>query len=216
MDVLYADSDLIAVNKPAGLVTTPDDQNIDAVITRLRSQFAELYAVHRLDKDTTGVVLFARNRDAHAVLNSQFEARIVIKTYHMVIAGRPWWRAQTIDAALRDDADQKHRTLADNRAGKPARTTFSVVSQFEHFALIEAVPHSGRTHQIRAHLAIMGANIVEDRLYAELVRVTQPSTSIRRMALHALTISFNHPSTGVKTNITAPYAADFAALLVGR
>lgn len=229
--LIYADDDMIAVNKAAGLLVAADRWDIEAprldlLIQKELPQIAplcqKLYAVHRIDKDTSGILLYALNAEAHRALNTAFQDREIKKTYRLLIHGRVQEEQFTVDLPLRADGDALHRTIVDKRRGKEAITYFTVLETFRQFSLLEARPVTGRTHQIRAHLAAAGYPIVCDSLYgsgkpvllSELkqrwhgdVYTEQPL--IRRLALHAYQLEGVHPRTSEPFSFTAEYAKDF-------
>ena len=229
--LIYADDDMIAVNKAAGLLVAADRWDIEAprldlLIQKELPQIAplcqRLYAVHRIDKDTSGILLYALNAEAHRALNTAFQERKIKKTYRLLIHGRVPEEQFTVDLPLRADGDALHRTVVDKRRGKEAITHFTVLETFRQFSLLEARPVTGRTHQIRAHLAAAGYPIVCDSLYgsgkpvllSELkqqwhgdVYTEQPL--IRRLALHAYQLEGLHPRTREPFSFTAEYAKDF-------
>ena len=229
--LIYADEDMIAVNKAAGLLVAADRWDIEAprldlLIQKELPQIAplcqKLYAVHRIDKDTSGILLYALNAEAHRALNTAFQDREIKKTYRLLIHGRVQEEQFTVDLPLRADGDALHRTIVDKRRGKEAITHFTVLETFRQFSLLEARPVTGRTHQIRAHLAAAGYPIVCDSLYgsgkpvllSELkqrwrgdVYAEQPL--IRRLALHAYQLEGIHPRTSEPFSFTAEYAKDF-------
>ena len=229
--LIYADEDMIAVNKAAGLLVAADRWDIEAprldlLIQKELPQIAplcqKLYAVHRIDKDTSGILLYALNAEAHRALNTAFQDREIKKTYRLLIHGRVQEEQFTVDLPLRADGDALHRTIVDKRRGKEAITHFTVLETFRQFSLLEARPVTGRTHQIRAHLAAAGYPIVCDSLYgsgkpvllSELkqrwhgdVYTEQPL--IRRLALHAYQLEGVHPRTSEPFSFTAEYAKDF-------
>jgi RluA family pseudouridine synthase len=165
--------------------------------------------VHRLDKDTSGVLVLARNADAHRSLNTQFSEQRVRKVYHAIVMGTPSWMKKSIQLPLRTNVGRRKRTVVDPQRGKPAATTFSLLSVFESCALLEALPETGRTHQIRAHLYSLGFPVLADPLYGP----GKPSIYISRLALHAHILSFQHPQTGIAVSFTAAYPDDFKLAL---
>ena len=229
--LIYADEDMIAVNKAAGLLVAADRWDaevprLDVLIQKELPQIApscnKLYTVHRIDKDTSGILLYALNAEAHRALNTAFQNREIKKTYRLLIHGRVSEERFTVDLPLRADGDALHRTVVDKRRGKEAVTHFTVLETFRQFSLLEANPVTGRTHQIRAHLAAAGYPIVCDSLYgsgkpvllSELkqrwhgdVYTEQPL--IGRLALHAYQLEGFHPRTGEPFSFTAEYAKDF-------
>lgn len=211
--ILYVDSDLLVVNKPAGLPVLPDGYLPEAPFLKglLQAEHGPLWVVHRLDKDTSGVVVLARNAPAHRSLNIQFEKRQVSKVYHALAMGAPSWESQSVTLPLRVDADRRHRTAVDNRGGKPAATDLRILERFSASVLVEAQPHTGRTHQIRVHLAAVGLPILADSLYGGRSAESDAGPLIDRLALHAWRLSFTHPTSGQAAAFEAAYPDDFAA-----
>lgn len=226
--VIWHDDALLVVNKPAGLPTLVDgyDPQAPFLVGILKKEWSPLWVVHRLDRQTSGIIIFARSAQAHRELNTQFEKRLAQKTYHALVVGSPTWSEKSITYPLRPDGDRKHRTIVDARSGKSAQTDISVLERFGGYTLVAAMPRSGRTHQIRAHLAACGYPIFMDSLYSakgqssgqlavstKTAAQTNPLNSLKRLALHALEISFIHPLTQQEMRFCAPYAQDFSSAI---
>ena len=223
---------MLVVSKPAGLLSLPDGYVADApdLLAVLQPTFGKLWIVHRLDRETSGVVALARNEQTHEALNSQFENRQVTKVYHALVNGNPVWNERSISAPLRVDADRHHRTLIDMDEGKPAETSFKVLERFgrstRRYTLVEARPLTGRTHQIRVHLAALGVPVAVDTLYgtqtpillSDIKRsyrgdVEEERPLLNRLGLHAYQLTLQHPLTGQSMTFEAPYPKDFTATL---
>lgn len=220
--LLFRDSALLVVNKPAGLPTLVDGYHPDApyLAGLIKKVYGPLWTVHRLDRDTSGVIVFALNAEAHRSLNIQFEQRRTLKVYHALVIGAPGWDQISVRQPLRANGDRKHRTVVDHHRGKPAHTDLRVLRRFEGYTLIEAVLHTGRTHQVRAHLAEIGFPIVGDMLYqlrggsvVDPVSTTNESPICSRTALHAWVLDIRHPDDERMLHFEAPYPEDFAAAL---
>lgn len=229
MDILFQDDALLVINKPAGLSTLPDgyDSSLPHVKGVLEPHLGRLWIVHRLDKATSGVLLLARSAEAHKNLNTQFERHQVTKVYHALVFGLPTWREKTVTLPLRTNGDRQHRTVVDQEAGKSAITHLRVLERFARHCLLQAVPETGRTHQIRAHLSALDLFILGDRLYANrnprnfenrLESLPQEDESMKllagSMALHARSLEVKHPISGERLKISAPYPETFIAELL--
>jgi len=213
MDILYQDDSVIVVNKPSGLLTIRDGYNPDlpTVKALLEDKFGRCWIVHRLDKETSGVLIVARNEVAHRTLNLAFENRQIQKIYHSIIIGVPTENEFVINQPLKVDGDRKHRTVVDIEKGKPARSAISVIELFENHALVSIKPVTGYTHQIRAHLSASGYPLLGDRLYRK--PNSSQSDLIDRTALHAYQITFIHPVTNSTITVEANYPEDFRIAL---
>lgn len=209
--VLFCDQVLLVVDKPAGLLSVPDGYDPDKPYLRslLEPAYGPLWIVHRLDKDTSGVVVLARSAAAHRELNSQFSSNQVNKIYHAIVTGLPPWQEKTIQAPLRTNVGRRKRTVVDPQRGKPAATTFYLLTPLRGHALLAAHPATGRTHQVRAHLYSLGYPLLGDPLYGP----GEPSEYLQRAALHAQLLAFQHPHTAETVSFTAPYPADFKLAL---
>lgn len=225
--VIYKDSDIVVLSKAPGLLVAadrwdPDASRLDVLATKeLCADGERLFAVHRIDKDTSGLVIYARNEEAHRKLSMAFENREVEKTYHALVYGRPDWDELDVDVPLRADGDLKHRTIKDKKDGKASKTHFRYLGACGPYSWIEAKPLTGRTHQIRVHLALSGLTIVCDPLYgkSDPLLLSKIKRSWRgdefaerpildRLALHAWKMRVAHPVTGEMMEFTAPYPRD--------
>ena len=209
--IIFADTSLLVINKPAGVLSIPDgyDHTVPYIGRILEPSYGRLWVVHRLDKDTSGVMVFARNAEPHCSLNTQFAEHQVSKTYHAIIPGTPEWEEKVIEIPLRTNVGRRNRTAVDIANGKHALTRFRVLERYPGHTLLEAKPETGRTHQIRAHLYDLGFAIMSDPLYG----YGDISPLMPRLALHARTLSFWHPSTGRMRSFQAPYPQDFEKTL---
>lgn len=212
-NVIYKDSHIIVINKPAGLSVLPEGWEPEApyLMKQLEETLGTVWVVHRLDKFTSGVIVFALTADAHRSLNIQFEKHTVEKVYRAITVGVPGWKERVTKFPLRVNVGHKHRTMVDNRNGVRAETRFRVLNYVqispemaEGVALVEASPMTGRTHQIRVHAYALGFPLLGDTLYSS------PETKIiTRPALHAYSLSFDHPESNERVKFVAPYPADF-------
>lgn len=209
---LYEDSSILVINKPAHLPVLPDGWEPDApyLAKIIQATHPQGLVVHRLDKITSGVLVFALTPEAHRILNKQFELHANKKIYHTICGGNPKWDEHTARHKLRVNVGHSHRTVVDNGKGKPSETRFRVLQRFLNApcALLEAIPATGRTHQIRVHAYALGYPLLGDTLYS-----APPTDLINRPALHAYSLGITHPESGEWITFTAPYPEDFQAVL---
>ncbi len=210
MEILYTDDHLIILNKPAGLPVLPDGWDKDApyLVKMLEAEYGRIWIVHRLDKVTSGVMVFARDAETHRALNMQFERHEAHKVYHAIMEGAPKWTEKVTRFPLRVNVGHKHRTVVDDRHGKPSETRFRLLEQYQAAAWVEASPLTGRTHQIRVHAQALGHPLVGDVLYG-----ASATDVIARPALHAHALTFTHPATHERLTFTAAHPQDFATAL---
>ncbi|MDX9849213.1 MAG: RluA family pseudouridine synthase [Anaerolineaceae bacterium] len=201
--IISIDESIIAVNKPSGLRTIPDgyDQDKENLQSLLKIAFPDLMTVHRLDKETSGVILFARTKEAHRALNIQFQERKIKKKYWLIAHNIPEWDQFDAKFPMVVNGDRRHRTIV-NQAGKPSETLFfrHGYDQNKCLSFLEAIPHTGYTHQIRTHCSFLGFPILGDDLYSKQLTTSQLhlNNQVNRMMLHATSIEFIHPITNQK------------------
>ena len=206
-NIIYIDESIIIVNKPPGLRTIPDGYNKDLenLQSLLKIEFTVIWTVHRLDKDTSGVIIFARNAEVHKNLNYQFENRLIKKTYIAIVHNIPDWKDYQAALPLLVNSDRNHRTII-NHLGKPSVTNFVKLDQdtTENLSYLQAKLLTGYTHQIRSHLSYLGYPILGDKLYYKNLSKTQKENNqqVNRLMLHASTIEFLHPVTNTNTVIS--------------
>lgn len=205
-EIIFQDSSLLIVNKPAGLSVLAEGWDKDApyLVRLLNERFGKVWTVHRIDKTTSGLAVFALNESAHRSMSMQFEKHQVLKKYHAILNGAPSWDQKTAKHPLRANVGGKHRTIVDDRNGVVSETGFLILERWQDSALAEAMPKTGRTHQIRVHAYALGYPLMGDVLYSA------PKTDlIARPALHAQAIEFVHPALNEKMNFKAEYPDDF-------
>lgn len=210
MNMIYRDAHILVIDKPAGIPVLPDGWDKDApyLVQILEKEYGKVWIVHRLDKITSGVMVFARDAEAHRVLNLQFENHEVEKTYHALLEGNPKWEEKIARHPLRVNVGHKHRTMVDDKNGKPSETRFRILKRCRASALVEAKPVTGRTHQVRVHAYALGHPLLGDILYGG-----SESNIIPRPALHACALTITHPQTRETMTFTAKYPQDFATAL---
>jgi tRNA pseudouridine32 synthase/23S rRNA pseudouridine746 synthase len=198
---LHQDADLLVFDKPSGLLSVPGRHPAlsDSLLTRVQQEVPQALIVHRLDKDTSGVVVMSRHRKAHAFVAAQFEARTTRKSYVSEVWGRVTETEGLIDLPLAIDPDNKPRHWVDPDHGKPAQTRWQVIGYGENSTRLRLFPLTGRTHQLRVHMKALGHVILGDEFYAE----GEALSAAPRLLLHAEELGFRHPD-GSDVTFTAP------------
>ena len=213
LEIIYEDDDLLCLNKPPGLVVHPaaghwEGTLVNAILHHCASVSQGGHPlrpgiVHRLDKDTSGCILVAKNDTAHAALSAQFAARTAQKTYLAVVRGRPRATSGMVTGAIARHPVHRQRMAISRRPGaRAAETSWKVLSTEGNLSLVECRPKTGRTHQIRVHLKHLGHPIAGDRVYGG-------GADFPRQLLHAWKIVIDHPTSGQRMEFTAPVPADF-------
>lgn len=226
--ILFETDDFIVVNKPAGLLSIPDRHNelLPSMSKTLERAYEKIFVVHRLDKDTSGVMVFAKNETAHKYLSGQFQAKSTEKIYLGLVTGRVWEKEGNIDTPIEENPAKKGKMMTVKK-GKPALTSYEVLESFTLYTLLKIRIFTGRTHQIRVHMQSVGHSIAMDEVYGSAkpfylsfikkkYRVgrfqEEEKPLMSRMALHASTLSF-HDKKGQWHTFEAPLPKDFQAVL---
>jgi len=200
--LFHADADLLVVDKPTLLLSVPgrgpDKQ--DCLVSRLAAGYGEVLAVHRLDWETSGLMVLARNKAAHRELSLQFQQREVAKQYTAVVYGRVVAERGEVALPLICDWPNRPRQMVDLERGKPSLTLWEMVERGEAASRLLLTPVTGRSHQLRVHMRSQGHPILGDPLYAEGVALTMAP----RLLLHATRLAFRHPSSGETMTFDSP------------
>ena len=229
LSIVYEDDDLAVVNKAAGMavhigVGTKSGTLVNALLFHLRDGLSTVAGdmrpgiVHRLeaDKMTSGLIVVAKNDAAHRALADQFRERTVHKHYQTLVHGRVESEQGRIEAAVGRDPVKRARMKVDGIGAREALTLYRVERRFHHFTLLDAEPHTGRTHQIRVHFAYLHHPVVGDRMYGAPAKVrigSQDRATLDRNFLHAARIEFAHPRTGEPVNFASPLPPRLTAFL---
>jgi 23S rRNA pseudouridine1911/1915/1917 synthase len=234
LNILYEDEHLAAVNKPPGMVVHPAKGHWSGTLTSaLAFHFQQLSGaggptrpgiVHRLDRDTSGVLLVAKTDAAHFALSEQFEARTVEKQYFAIVVGVPDRDRDVIDMPIGAHPYQREKMAIrrDHPSSRPAQTFYEVAERFDGFAALRVAPKTGRTHQIRVHLTAVGCPVLCDKQYGGRSQVTRGEIRrdlndrdmlLDRQALHAQRLKLRHPVSGEPLELEAPISADLEAVL---
>ncbi len=225
--IIYEDDHLLVLNKPAGLLVLPDryKKDLPNLYTILNEELGKIFVVHRIDKETSGIIVFAKTAEAHAALNAQVEGRWVEKIYSAIVVGDASGKEGSIELPLAQSSTDAAVVKVDHKKGKDAVTLYKVVEQFHGYALLEVRPKSGRMHQIRVHLGAIGLPILADTLYGGgegfyLSQVKggykaegEEKPLLSRTALHASGISFVHPVNQETMTSSAPLPKDMSSVL---
>jgi RluA family pseudouridine synthase len=226
--IIWCDEDLLVIDKPAGMLALPDgyDPSLPHVKSVLSPRYGPLWIVHRLDRETSGLMVLARNAASHKDLNTQFQERRVKKIYTAIIIGNPVWKQKRLDKPLTLNVGRRHRTRIDLENGKHSETLITVRERLKYYCLVDAEPETGRRHQIRAHLAGEGYPIVCDSLYGKQKALLRSDISSRyqagsstndtllaRTALHSSSITLDHPGSQQRCKFESKISSDLELTL---
>jgi 23S rRNA pseudouridine1911/1915/1917 synthase len=217
LTILFEDDDLLVVDKPAGMPVHPGPGHSgNTLVNALLAHCPDLPGiggvqrpgiVHRLDKDTSGLMVVAKTERAHAGLSAQFKDRSLHKTYLALVEGRVQPPEALVDAPIGRDPNNRRRMAIDGVAAREAQTSYRTLAAYEGYTLIEATLHTGRTHQIRVHLASLGHPLAGDTLYGKASKL------VGRQFLHAHRLTFRHPAGGRELSFESPLPEDLEAAL---
>lgn len=201
LDVIHVDHALLLLAKPAGLLSVPGkgEHLADCLLTRAQAAFPDALLVHRLDRDTSGVMVFAMSRAAQRHLGLQFERRHTRKSYVARVAGDVKGASGTIDLPLIVDWPNRPRQMVDHENGRAAQTTWRVIRRGNGETRVRLAPKTGRTHQLRVHMLAIGHPILGDPFYATGADADHP-----RLMLHAESLRLRHPDGGAGMTFQAP------------
>lgn len=226
-ELILETNEILAINKPAGLLSIPDRQGKDISLKKILSEkFGEVFTIHRLDRETSGVIIFARHAEAHKFFSRQFEERNTMKIYYGLVIGSPQHRSGTVDSAIAEHPVKKG-TMVVHRNGKEAITDYEVTETFRGYSWMKFRIHTGRTHQIRVHAKHIGHPIACDPIYGDGSSIKLSAIKHRyklskheldekpildRLALHSASLTLNDIS-GNQLALQAPLPRDLSALL---
>lgn len=208
LNIVFQHPDFVVIDKPAGLLSVPERFTDETSAKKLlRDQFGEIYAVHRLDKDTSGLMIFAKNKDSHKIFNQLFEERKITKRYHALVLGSPIQSSDTIDQPILR-LPGKNEVVIDKK-GQAAQSVYRVLESFQSYALLEVDLLTGRTHQIRVHLRSIGHPLIVDPTYGvktellvseikgqrrfNLAKEASERPILSRTPLHSHYLAFTYP-----------------------
>ncbi len=220
LDVVYEDGDVIVVNKPVGLVVHPapghpDGTLVNALLYHCGDSLSGINGelrpgiVHRIDRDTSGLIIAAKNDDAHLALAEQLKDHSLARTYEAVVVGNLREDTGTVDAPIGRHPVDRKRMCVNEKNGRPAVTHWTVLQRFPGYTHVQCQLETGRTHQIRVHMAYIGHPLLGDPVYG----AKKPYPGLAGQCLHARRLTFTHPATGERMTVECPLPAWFEAVL---
>lgn len=228
LQILWQNDEYIVVDKPSGMLTIPDrfDMSVHSLLSLLRREFESIYTVHRIDRDTSGCVLFAKNADAHRHASQLFESRQVKKHYRAIVHSNPHTPHGDIDAAIAEHPTIKGKMIVHAKLGKPALTSYTLLKSYGMYSLVDFLIHTGRTHQIRVHAQHLGFPVLCDPLYGDgkpffvstikkkyklSKQEDQERPLLQRLALHAYSLELVD-AHGLLIQVQSPLHKDMQAV----
>lgn len=224
---IYSDDAIIVLNKRSGLLVAGDryDSESPRLDLEAEKEFGKIYAVNRIDKEASGIVIYARTPEAQKNLSAQFESKQITKTYFCLVNGHPLWKDLNVNLPILPDSDNRHRSKINKRFGKSAVTDFTLIGNCGPYSWLKATLNIERTNQVRVHLSANQICIVCDPLYSgnqKPVRLSdfkrkwngdeeEERPLLNRLALHAYSLEITHPVTGERVTFTAPFPKDMDA-----
>lgn len=229
LNILFEDEALIVVEKPPGVLSIPDrfDAHKENLLGMLQERLEQIFVVHRLDRETSGLICFAKTEEAHRHLSMQFAEREVDKYYLALVDGRPVPPSGSIDKPIAPHPGIAGKMMV-HAQGKPALTLYQVLDTYRSFSLVEANIKTGRTHQIRVHMSSIGHPLAVDPMYGKrdalllseiklhnfrIGKFSEERPLMNRLTLHALRLGFTHPLTQERIEVESTLPKDFRALL---
>lgn len=230
LQIIFEDAHLIAINKPSGLLVLPHRIKTEEVNLKklLESLYPQIYMVHRLDRDTSGIILVAKDADTHKKLNQEFQEKRIEKIYWTLVNGKPNPPEYTITLKIAENNSHKGTYMV-HKSGADAITHYKTIELFRNYSLLEIILETGKTHQIRVHMSAIGNPLAVDPIYGikdkegiylssikrnfKLSQDTEERPIMNRLTLHAKSLSFKHPHSNEKISIEAPLPKDFMVLL---
>jgi len=229
LEILHDDPEFVIVNKAPGMLSIPDRfvKEIPNILKSLHQIHEKVFVVHRLDKETSGVICYAKTEEAHKNLNKQFLDRTVDKHYRAIVEGTPYPASGEIDLAIIESTVTRGKMIV-KKTGKPSLTLFETLEFFKHYSLVDANIKTGRMHQVRIHFSAIGHPLAVDPLYGRqsevflskikkkkfnLQKNVEERPLMARTTLHAQSLAFDHPVTGERLTFEAEPPKDFRAFL---